>query len=275
MLGICQSCTLKITSLQPRITWCNFPKKYHATCVKLTNSDLAYIQETSQKWSCPQCVTKLKRSRNADSPNEEHQGEMSRIRDEKVMSTADQFQIILNELSKLSMTQTTLLGPQKEIAEDMSKIKKTQLSLRKDMKKINDNLENHEQRLSTYETIIDQCQINMKELMDSNKKLQESPHMQIPTTSEDRIEINHLLQGCHNQRGQIEGKKEYLQCLRQELKQRIDNGEIDLTITYIEGIPKIITQTKNHPSSSQSNIDMQIDNILENRGERWKLQSEL
>ncbi|KAG5864619.1 hypothetical protein JTB14_002946 [Gonioctena quinquepunctata] len=99
---------------------------------------------------------------------------MSRIRDEKVMSIADQFQVILNKFSKLSMIQTTLVGSQREIAEDMSEIKKTQLSLRKDMEKINDNLENHKQRPSTHETIIDKCQIIMKELMDSNKKLQES-----------------------------------------------------------------------------------------------------
>ncbi|KAG5864618.1 hypothetical protein JTB14_002945 [Gonioctena quinquepunctata] len=68
-------------------------------------------------------------------------------------------------------------------------------------------------------------------------------------------------------------EREYLQCSRQELKQRIDKGEIDLTIKYIEGIPKIITQTKNHPSPSQSNIDIQIDNIPENRGERWNMRN--
>ncbi|KAG5872402.1 hypothetical protein JTB14_017423 [Gonioctena quinquepunctata] len=70
-----------------------------------------------------------------------------------------------------------------------------------------------------------------------------------------------------------EAEREYLQCLRQELKQRIAKGEIDSTIKYIEGIPKIITQTKNHPSTSQSNIDMQIDNIPENRGEMWNMRN--
>ncbi|KAG5879077.1 hypothetical protein JTB14_006345 [Gonioctena quinquepunctata] len=68
-------------------------------------------------------------------------------------------------------------------------------------------------------------------------------------------------------------ERKYLQCLRQELKQRIDKGEIDLTMKYIEGIPKIITQTENHPSPSQSNIDIQIDNIPENRGERWNMRN--
>ncbi|KAG5884031.1 hypothetical protein JTB14_004300 [Gonioctena quinquepunctata] len=229
------------------------------------------MQETSQKWSCPQCVTDLKRSRNADSPNEKYQGKMSRIRYEKVISTADQFQVKLNKLSKLSMTQTSLVGSQKEIAEDMSEIKKTQLSLRKDMKTINDNLENHEQRLSTHDTIIDQCQIKMKELMDSNKKLQESPDLQIPTTIVLRSTT--FYKDVTIKEDKSKAKREYLRCLRQELKQRLDKGEIDLTIKYIEGIPKIITQTKNHPSSSQSNIDMQIDNIPENRGERWNMHS--
>ncbi|KAG5887283.1 hypothetical protein JTB14_030461 [Gonioctena quinquepunctata] len=246
----------------------------------------------------------------------------------------------------------------------MSEIKKTQLSLRKDMKKIIDNLENHEQILSTHETIIDQCQIDMKELMD--KKLQESvsqlqalvtefKNQSTPNLRSIRNNLNrekniicfgvaetdpekdgttvidivesikkkvgrnspkydiidmHRLRNLNPENtrplkvyfdnslicklllrerivmrsttfykdvtikeDKSKAEREYLKCLSQELKQRIDRGEIDSTIKYIEGILKVITQTKNHPSSSRSNIDMQIDNIPEDRGERWNMRN--
>lgn len=63
MSDICQSCTIKISSNQHRISCAGCFKRYHATCLDLTAADLQYLKEKKEKWTCPQCLTTVRRAR--------------------------------------------------------------------------------------------------------------------------------------------------------------------------------------------------------------------
>lgn len=63
MSSICQHCTIKINANQHKIECSSCNKKFHGSCMNLTNGDISYLLEKNEAWSCPGCFGDFKSRR--------------------------------------------------------------------------------------------------------------------------------------------------------------------------------------------------------------------
>lgn len=112
MSDICQSCTLKVLTSQGKVVCYICTRKYHASCVNLTQIDLSYLKEKDEKWQCQQCLkTHRKGSNRAESP---------------LLPSDDKLDLILAELAKIKNSQDSL-------SSDFQKIRTAQESISADL----------------------------------------------------------------------------------------------------------------------------------------------
>lgn len=60
---ICQKCTLKIQGNQLKVECSVCQLSFHGNCMNMTSTDVKYLVDSNDKWSCPQCINASKRKK--------------------------------------------------------------------------------------------------------------------------------------------------------------------------------------------------------------------
>lgn len=65
-MSTCQSCSLNIRSQQLSVSCRNCSRTFHGSCVNITANDVAYMEESGDRWLCENCRGELKRRQSVD-----------------------------------------------------------------------------------------------------------------------------------------------------------------------------------------------------------------
>lgn len=123
---------MKIATNQLKIACASCTKKYHATCVNLTNNDISVIKENKEKWFCSVCIDSSRKLR-SKSITDSTSGEKDRGGAEKVIIKEREDEKIT--LEKIMVQLQAILSAQGEAAVSINlcheKIDEVHVQLRK------------------------------------------------------------------------------------------------------------------------------------------------
>lgn len=177
MADICQQCTIRIATNQHKITCSACAKKFHASCVNLTQNEIQFMKEKKEKWWCQACIKQARKSRSAS---------------ETSFSALDTSEIRSDETDAPTLSQ---------ILKELIAIKNAQNEFSKAMDYCHDRFDEINSQLQKQEGIMKEYIEKMQTLEASNKILQKE-------NEELKIKINDLEQYSRKNCLEIQGVPE-------------------------------------------------------------------
>lgn len=169
-MPICKLCGSSGKPTQKFLNYASCAKHFHADCLKLSPSDSNALYDN---WSCQYCVKdgRVLRSRTASgSTSVEVRGSSAPIS----AFTSNQFDILMNKLSKISDDVSEIKSTQHTLKEEISQcrsiLEKHSLSIDEHSTAIN----RHETTLSEHQSDILLCQSDVKSVIQSQSKFEDS-----------------------------------------------------------------------------------------------------
>nr|CAI5851146.1 unnamed protein product [Callosobruchus analis] len=135
MALLCATCSKAIITSQVNIACSKCLKCFHASCVSLTANEVTFLNDSTDKWSCPVCCRQGRITRSNSSSSGVRPGTPTR-RDTEGSSATDTLALILSQLSA--------------VANDIKDIKSSQAQLSTDVAYCRTLLQQHTKAITSY-----------------------------------------------------------------------------------------------------------------------------
>ncbi|KAL3279612.1 hypothetical protein HHI36_017118 [Cryptolaemus montrouzieri] len=153
----CRICTKMVNSKDIKITCHSCNNLMHAACVNLSASDVQYLEESKEKFTCTSCQgsSRLLRSNSTSSNASNHSNSQP--------STLDTNSALASIMETMTKFDT--------IAEDIASIKKSQKSLAEQVKNCNSNSGRHGGSMTNQDTITNEMQMLKSKLKTMDERI--------------------------------------------------------------------------------------------------------
>nr|CAI5851460.1 unnamed protein product [Callosobruchus analis] len=156
MALLCATCSKAIITSQVNIACSKCLKCFHASCVNLTANEVTFLNDSTDKWSCPVCCRQGRITRSNSSSSGVRPGTPTR-RDTEGSSATDTLALILSQLSAM--------------ANDIKDIKSSQAQLSTDVAYCRTLLQQHSDSISRHDDKIATCEADIQSLQNAQTEL--------------------------------------------------------------------------------------------------------
>nr|CAI5861654.1 unnamed protein product [Callosobruchus analis] len=119
MALLCATCSKAIITSQVNIACSKCLKCFHASCVSLTANEVTFLNDSTDKWSCPVCCRQGRITRSNSSSSGVRPGTPTR-RDTEGSSATDTLALILSQLSAVANDIKDIKSSQAQLSTDVA-----------------------------------------------------------------------------------------------------------------------------------------------------------